>query len=62
VVCEITDRLVELKRLRKARHRRRTLVVVLVDRVLVDAPDVEIRYVITLTGLARRNGVLRPCH
>jgi site-specific DNA recombinase len=42
--------------------QRRALVELLVDRVVVDAPDVEIRYVIPLTGLARRNGALRPHH
>ena len=42
--------------------QRRALVEMLVDRVVVDAPDVEIRYVIPLTGLARRNGALRPHH
>ena len=42
--------------------QRRTLVELLVDRIVVDAPDVEIRYVIPLTGLARRNGALRPHH
>jgi site-specific DNA recombinase len=43
-------------------EQRRTLVELLVDRVVVDAPTVEIRYVIPLSGLARRNGVLRPHH
>jgi hypothetical protein len=42
--------------------QRRALVELPVDRVVVDAPDVEIRYVIPLTGLARRNGALRPRH
>jgi site-specific DNA recombinase len=41
---------------------RRALVELLIDRVVVDAPDVEIRYVIPLSGAARRNGVLRPRH
>ena len=38
---------------------QRALVELLVDRVIVDAPEVEIRYVIPLTGIAERNGVLR---
>jgi site-specific DNA recombinase len=42
--------------------QRRALVELLVDRVVVDAPDVEIRYVVPLTGLAQRQGVLRPRH
>jgi len=41
---------------------RRALVELLIDRVVVEAPDVEIRYVIPLSGAARRNGVLRPRH
>ena len=41
---------------------RRQLVELLIDRVVVDAPGVEIRYVIPLSGAARRNGVLRPHH
>jgi site-specific DNA recombinase len=41
---------------------RRALVELLIDRVVVDAPDVEIRYVIPVSGAARRNGVLRPRH
>src|SRR5207302_9261250 len=41
-------------------HQRRTLVELLVDRVVVDGSDVEIRYVIPLSGAARRKGVLRP--
>jgi site-specific DNA recombinase len=43
-------------------ERRRALVELLIDRVVVNPPDVEIRYIIPLTGLARRNGVLRPHH
>jgi site-specific DNA recombinase len=39
---------------------RRSLVELLIDRVVIDVPDVEIRYVIPLSGAARRNGVLRP--
>jgi site-specific DNA recombinase len=39
---------------------RRALVELLIDRVVVDAPEVEIRYVIPLSGVARRNSVLRP--
>src|SRR5262249_3750269 len=39
---------------------RRALVELLIDRVVIDVPDVEIRYVIPLSGAARRNGVLRP--
>jgi site-specific DNA recombinase len=41
---------------------RRSLVELLIDRVVVNAPDVEIRYVIPLSGAAHRNGVLRPHH
>jgi site-specific DNA recombinase len=41
---------------------RRSLVELLIDRVVVDAPEVEIRYIIPLSGAARRNGVLRPRH
>jgi site-specific DNA recombinase len=40
--------------------QRRALVELLVDRVVVDGSDVEIRYVIPLSGAARRKGVLRP--
>ncbi len=40
--------------------QRRTLVELLIDRVVVDGEDVEIRYVIPLSGAARRKGVLRP--
>jgi site-specific DNA recombinase len=43
-------------------EQRRTVVELLVDRVVVDAPAVEIRYVIPLSGLAQRKGVLRPRH
>ncbi len=39
---------------------RRAIVELLVDRVVVDAPEVEVRYVMTLTGVAQRKGVLRP--
>ena len=42
--------------------QRRGLVELLVERVVVDLPDVEIRYVLPLSGLAQRNGVLRPRH
>jgi site-specific DNA recombinase len=42
--------------------QRRALVELLIDRVVVDAPEVEIRYVIPLSGIARRNGVLRSRH
>jgi site-specific DNA recombinase len=42
--------------------QRRELVELLVERVVVDAPEVEIRYILPLTGLAQRNGVLRPHH
>ena len=41
---------------------RRALVELLIDRVVVDAPTVEIRYVIPLTGVAERKGVLRLRH
>ncbi len=41
---------------------RRGLVELLVDRVLVDAPEVEVRYVVPLTGVAERKGVLRLRH
>ena len=41
-------------------EQRRALVELLVDRVVVDGEDVEIRYVIPLSGIARRKGVLRP--
>jgi site-specific DNA recombinase len=40
--------------------QRRALVELLIDRVVVDGEDVEIRYVIPLSGAARRKGVLRP--
>ena len=40
--------------------QRRALVELLIDRVVVDGSDVEIRYVIPLSGAARRKGVLRP--
>jgi len=39
---------------------RRELVDLLIDRVVVDAPDVEVRYIIPLSGAARRHGVLPP--
>lgn len=39
---------------------RRAIVELVVDRVVVDAPHVEIRYVIPFTGAAQRKGVLRP--
>jgi site-specific DNA recombinase len=42
--------------------QRRAIVELLVDRVVVDAPDVEIRYIIPLTGLAQRKGVLPLRH
>jgi site-specific DNA recombinase len=42
--------------------QRRALVELLVDRVVVDPPDVEIRYIVPLTGVAQRKGVLRPRH
>jgi site-specific DNA recombinase len=42
--------------------QRRTLVELLIDRVVVDGEDVEIRYVILLSGAARKKGVLRPRH
>ena len=41
---------------------RRMLVELLVNRVIVDAPEVEVRYVVPLTGVAERNGVLRLRH
>lgn len=41
---------------------RRTIVALIVDRVVVDAPEVEIRYVIPLTGIAQRKGVLSSHH
>src|SRR4051794_32126711 len=41
---------------------RWALVELLVDRVRIDAPEVEVRYVIPLTGLAERKGVLRLRH
>jgi site-specific DNA recombinase len=41
---------------------QRALIELLVDRVVVDAPSVEVRYVVPLTGLAARNGVLRSRH
>ena len=47
---------------RASQEERRALVELLVDRIVVDAPAVEIRYIIPLTGLARRKGVLRPRH
>jgi site-specific DNA recombinase len=40
-------------------QRRRALVELLIDRVVVDGSDVEIRYAIPLSGAARRKGVLR---
>jgi site-specific DNA recombinase len=42
--------------------QQRALVELLVERVVVDAPEVEIRYVLPLSGLAQRNAVLRPRH
>lgn len=42
--------------------QRRALVELLIDRVVVDPPQVEIRYIIPLSGPAQRNGVLRPRH
>jgi len=41
---------------------RRALVELLLDRVAVDAPPVEVRYVVPLTGVAARNGILRSRH
>jgi hypothetical protein len=41
---------------------KRAIVELLVDRVVVDAPEVEIRYVVPLTGVAQRKGVLRLRH
>jgi site-specific DNA recombinase len=41
-------------------EQRRTLVELLIERVVVDGSDVEIRYILPLSGAARRNGVLRP--
>jgi site-specific DNA recombinase len=41
---------------------RRAIVELLIDRVVVDAPEVEIRYMIPLTGLAQRKGVLPLRH
>ena len=43
-------------------EERRRLVELLVNRVIVDAPAVEVRYVVPLTGVAERNGVLRLRH
>jgi site-specific DNA recombinase len=43
-------------------EERRALVELLVDRVIGHAPEVEIRYVMPLTGIAERNGVLRLRH
>lgn len=43
-------------------EERRQLVELLIDRVVVDAPEVEIRYVIPLSGIAERKGVLRSRH
>lgn len=42
--------------------QRRALVELLIDRVVVDAPEVEIRYVIPISGAARRKGVLPSRH
>ncbi len=39
--------------------QKRTIVELLVDRVVVDAPEVEIRYVLPISGAAQRKGVLR---
>jgi site-specific DNA recombinase len=41
---------------------KRAIVELLIDRVVVDAPEVEIRYVVPLTGAAQRKGVLRSRH
>ena len=41
---------------------KRAIVELIVDRVVVDAPEVEIRYVFPLTSLAERQGVLRLHH
>jgi site-specific DNA recombinase len=43
-------------------EQRRAIVELLIDRVVVDAPAVEIRYVVPLSGVAQRNGALRPRH
>jgi site-specific DNA recombinase len=42
--------------------RRRELVELLVDRVIVDPPGVELRYVIPFGGVAHRKVGLRLCH
>jgi site-specific DNA recombinase len=42
--------------------QRRALVELLIDRVVVDPPQVEIRYIIPISGAAQRNGVLHPRH
>jgi site-specific DNA recombinase len=42
--------------------RRRTIVELLVDRVLVDAPDVEIRYILPLDGAVSLGGGLGAHH
>ena len=41
---------------------KRAIVDLVVDRVVVNAPEVEVRYVMALTGIAQRKGVLRPHH
>jgi site-specific DNA recombinase len=41
---------------------QRAIIEMVVDRVVVDAPEVEVRYVMPLTGIAQRKGVLRPHH
>lgn len=43
-------------------EQRRAIVELLIDRVVVDAPAVEIRYVVPLSGVAQRKGALRPRH
>jgi site-specific DNA recombinase len=43
-------------------EQRRAIVELLIDRVVVDAPAVEIRYAVPLSGVAQRNGALRPRH
>jgi hypothetical protein len=51
------------QRLEKATFaEKREIVELLVDRVIIDSPEVEIRYVIPLTGAAEQNRVLRSHH
>ena len=59
-VDHLIARLEELERASFA--RRRELVELLIDRVLIDPPELEIRYVLPFGGAAHRKGVLQSRH